>query len=463
MMGSQPSRAGWACVALLLLIGAGCATTNGIMVLDPQGRSKKVSPAEVDEMSGGEGRYLFQVGDQVNLQFLIRDLREGETPWNYRIEIGDNMEVRLSPDVSEDRPVYRIDVGDVIGVSFLNNWPLNVTLTVRPDGVISPPEVGDVKVAGLTAEEVRNKLTALYKKTGIIEGEPNITVNVDFANLDRLESMSRDITVRPDGCIRLPALRSDVRVAGLTVSEACEALRAEASKVLRDPPVVSIVVFPYINNALRSMNGIFTVRPDGKIFVPRLGDIQAAGYSAEEVRDTLVAACSGLIHNPVDPSIDIVKMTGSRIYVGGEVGVPGEYPLDSTPTALQAVIMAKGPTNESRLNTVLVMRRNPNGKPYVFKTNLRMALSKGLTDNDIPLRPFDVVYVPKKRVSRANLFVEQYIDRMVPFNNTLGIQANYYMNTQKVESETRNANMNLSPPTKSGNFNFNVGPGGFLP
>ena len=105
------------------------------------------------------------------------------------------------------------------------------------------------------------------------------------------------------------------------------------------------------------------------------------------------------------------------------------------------------------MNNVLVMRRNATGKPYIFKTNLRVAMTKGLTDNDIPLRPFDVVYVPRKFVSRADLFVEQYIDDIVPFQNTLGITGSYFMNTQKTDTKYEGRNFNagfsVAPPMSS--------------
>jgi hypothetical protein len=127
--------------------------------------------------------------------------------------------------------------------------------------------------------------------------------------------------------------------------------------------------------------------------------------------------------------------------------------LDSAPTALQAVIMARGPNDRSRLTSVLVIRRNPNGKPYVFETNLAMAL-KGHTENDIPLRSYDVVYVPKKLISRANLFVKQYIDDIVPFDNSLGVTGTYYLNEQRTRSKSRNFNYSTG---------VNVIPGGMLP
>lgn len=434
--GRQVFRTG-AWLGLVAVLAAGCHT-NGTVLVDPQGRDIDVSPEEVREMSGPDMPYLVQVGDEVDLSFRVRDFRRNEPDWSYRIEVGDSMEVRLSQAL-RDRDAYRIDAGDLIGISFLNQWSLNVTRTVRPDGYVTFESVGDVRAAGMTAEQLEAKLNGLYAETGLLEGDPNITVTVEFSNPDRLENMSRDLVVRPDGKIRLPVIPEDIPVAGLTVDEASEAVRAAASKVLYNDPVVTLVVFPYINTALGAMSGVYKVRPDGQISVPRLGDVQAAGFSTEELRRSLAEEAGAVLHNPIEPAVRVAVATGARVYVGGEVGVPGVYPLEAAPTALQAVIMARGATNDARLNSVLVIRRNPNGKPYVFKTNLNRAF-KGSTENDLALRQFDVVYVPKKLVSRANLFVRQYIDDIVPFNNTLGVTGTYYLNEQRTRSKSRNFN-----------------------
>lgn len=420
----------------------GCATTSqGIVVIDEKGKPKEVTPEEVEAMSGKPTQYLLQVGDQVNLSFRVRNLRDGEAPWDYRIEVGDSMEVRFSADVV-DPGTYRIDVGDVIGVSFLNNWPLNAIRSVRPDGKISLTEVGDVMAAGKTPLELQNLLTGLYDKTGIIQGAPQLTVNVDFVNVDRLESMSRDVVVRPDGKIRLPMFEKDVQVAGMTVSEASRALRDEAAKTLRNKTNVGIMVFPAVSTTLNSMDGVVSVRPDGKVSVPRLGEFQAAGFLLDDLKQQLDLACSGLVFNPVETIANLTTMTGSRIYVGGEVVEPGVYPIESSPTALQSIILAKGALKTGRMTTVIVVRRNPNGKPFVFKTNLTEAL-KGATENDVKLRAFDIVYVPMKPISKADLFVAQYIDELVPFDNSLGVSGSYYLNEQEVDTKARTRNLNF--------------------
>lgn len=434
------------CLLGLGAAGTGCATSgaagDGTIIVGEQGKDRPITPAEIDTISGIDRPYYLQVGDVIDVTFAIRSMRAGEVPWDYRIETGDSMEIAFTPGTLEPG-TYRIQTGDVLGISFLDNWQLNSTRTVRPDGMITAPEVGDVMARDKTALELRDELKRMYTASGIIQGEPRVTVNVDFVNLDRYGDVSRDVVVRPDGAIRLPGIDMDMRIAGLTVAEASALLEREASAVLRNKPQAGVLVFPAVTtNVLADLNGPVQVRPDGRISINRLGEVQAAGYSVDELQHVLSKLSEGLIHNPVEPSVDVLKATGGRIYVGGEVRTPGVYPLEGTPTALQAVLTANGFNNDSRLNNVIVLRRNPNGKPYVFKTNLRVALSKGHTENDIMLRPFDVVYVPKKTISKVNLFVEQYIDKVVPFDNSMGVNAQWYLNEQKVDSRSRSVNFN---------------------
>lgn len=431
-------------LAVMTLLVPGCATSgrsgDGIIMIGESGENRPVTPEEIDALCGVDSPYYLQVGDVVNVDFAIRSIRSDEVPWDYKIEVGDSMEVRLGP-----RPVepgeYRLDTGDVIGISFLDNWQMNVTRTIRPDGMITAPEVGDVNAGGLTPLELRDALKEVYAASGLIEGEPRITVNVDFVNLDRYESMSRDVIVRPDGAITLPGVEESMRIAGLTVAEATDLVEVQAAKVLRNRPQAALLVFPAVDtNVLSTMSGAVQIRPDGKLSVARLGDVPAAGYSIEELKHSLAGLCAPISSNPVEVSADVLKATGGRIYVGGEVNQPGVYPLEGAPSALQAVMMANGLKDTSRLNNVIVLRRNPNGKPFVFNTNLRVALTRGHTDNDILLRPFDTVYIPKKTVSKLNLFVDQYINEMVPFDNSMGISATYYANEQQVDSKSKNIN-----------------------
>ena len=424
--------------ALLPMLLFGCATTgdakDGIVMVTEDGQNKTVSAAEVEAISNFDQAYYLQVGDVVNLDFKVKSASNGEPDWTYRIEVGDSIEVKFLPsDIASGE--YKLESGDVIGIAFLDNWQLNVNRTVRPDGMITALEVGDLQAKGRTSIQLRDKLKEVYSQSELLGGEARISVNVDFVNLDRYEDLSRTIVVRPDGAIRLPGINTDLRIGGLTVEEATDLIRAEVVHVLRNPPQVSMLVFAAVDTSILSdMTVAAQVRPDGKISVPRVGEVHAAGYSIEELTEVLQQATVGIINNPLDTSVDLLKSTGGRFYVGGEVGTPGVYPIEGAPTILQALFLANGFNDSSRLNNVILMRRNPKGKPFVFKTNLRVAMTRGNTENDILLRPFDIVFVPKKTISKVNLFVEQYIDKVVPFDNSLGINAQYYLNDQNINT-----------------------------
>ncbi|MBI1318634.1 MAG: hypothetical protein GC168_06765 [Candidatus Hydrogenedens sp.] len=437
------------CAALLLpalLLASGCATSgkagDGTILLGENGKDRPITPEEIDRLSGIDRPYYVQVGDVVDVAFAVRTLRSDEVPWDYRIEVGDSMEVAFTPgDITPGE--YKLEVGDVIGISFLDNWQLNVTRTVRVDGMVSAPEVGDILAAGRTAEQLKAALTEAYSASGILRDDARLTINVDFVNLDRYGDISRDVIVRPDGAIRVPGIEEDMRIAGMTVAEATAYIADVASRVLRNRPKVGLVIFPAVGtNILKEMSGPVQVRPDGKISIPRIGEVQAAGYSVDELKYSLERLSEGIVNNPVEPAVDLLKTTGGRIYVGGEVNNPGVYPLEGAPSVLQAVIMARGFNDDSKTKNVIVVRRNPNGKPLVFNTNIQVALSRGHTENDLMLRPFDIVYVPKKTISKMNLFVEQYINKMVPFDNSLGVNAQYYMNEQQIDTRSRSLNFN---------------------
>jgi hypothetical protein len=134
---------GISALALAALLLPACQSTgaagSGIIMVGESGDNKPVSPEEIDAISGLDRPYFLQVGDVVNIDFKVKTLRAGETPWDYKIEVGDSMEARLMPGTPEPGD-YKLEVGDVIGISFLDNWQMNVTRTIRVDGMISAPE-----------------------------------------------------------------------------------------------------------------------------------------------------------------------------------------------------------------------------------------------------------------------------------------------------------------------------------
>jgi len=99
--------------------------------------------------------------------------------------------------------------------------------------------------------------------------------------------------------------------------------------------------------------------------------------------------------------------------VDGEVGHPGAVELNGGVTALQAVASTGGVKNTARLDSVIIIRR-VDGHPVAVPVNLKAALEGTDFEQDVQLRPYDVVFVPRSQISDVNLFIDQYFRQNVP-------------------------------------------------
>ena len=111
----------------------------------------------------------------------------------------------------------------------------------------------------------------------------------------------------------------------------------------------------------------------------------------------------------------IVRSFGAqKIYVDGEVYKPGMFPILGNLTALQAISQAGGLKETAYASDVIIIRRGAGNRPMTFPVSLDKALDGTDTSQDISLAPFDIVYVPRSIISNVNVWVDQYIRRMVP-------------------------------------------------
>jgi polysaccharide biosynthesis/export protein len=166
----------------------------------------------------------------------------------------------------------------------------------------------------------------------------------------------------------------------------------------------------------KELNEIVTVRPDGMISLQIVGDQPAAGRTPTQVQDLLQAAYANDIVAP-DLSVIVRSFSGNNIYVGGEVNSPVRIPLTGRITTLKAVILAGGFKDTADKRRVVVRRENGSCCQYDLKSVIECRSS----NQDIELRPYDIVYVPKSRIAKVNLFVEQYIDKVLPFSRSFGV------------------------------------------
>lgn len=157
--------------------------------------------------------------------------------------------------------------------------------------------------------------------------------------------------------------------------------------VIGPEDVLSIVVWRE-----KELSSDVIVRPDGKISLPLLNDVQAAGLSPEALRLALTDAAAKLIE---EPSVTvIVKAVNSRkVYITGQVSRPGPYPLAAPTTVLQLVASAGGLLEYADASNIRIMRTE-NGHPVSLRFNYNdVSEGKNLRQN-IELRPGDTVIVP---------------------------------------------------------------------
>ena len=136
------------------------------------------------------------------------------------------------------------------------------------------------------------------------------------------------------------------------------------------------------------MSGDVTVRPDGMITLPLLGDVRAVGLSTDQLRDILQKNAAKIL---TDANVTVVvrQINSRKVYVTGQVGMSGAYPLIGPRTVLQAIAMAGGLTEYAKGEEILIVRGS-----MTFKFNYKEVLHGRKLEQNIQLQPGDQVLVP---------------------------------------------------------------------
>jgi polysaccharide biosynthesis/export protein len=134
------------------------------------------------------------------------------------------------------------------------------------------------------------------------------------------------------------------------------------------------------------------VRPDGKISLPLLHDIQAAGLTPMQLRDKIAAALAEFMPNP-EVSVTVTDVRSYRISVLGEVQKPGVLQLKSSATILEAIALAGGFRDFASPSKIVIFRKDEQGNTQKLKFNYNRAVSNSGEQN-VTLMSGDVVVVP---------------------------------------------------------------------
>lgn len=138
-----------------------------------------------------------------------------------------------------------------------------------------------------------------------------------------------------------------------------------------------------------------TIRRDGKITLPVVGEWAAAGKTPAQLKDELAERYSKELVSSKDITVVVVSAS-FPVYVNGAVMKPGKVTTDHPLTVLEAIMESGGfDYNRANLKSIKVVRTQ-NGKTETFRVNLKGVLSPGAPVDTFYLQPSDIVYVPAK-------------------------------------------------------------------
>ena len=134
------------------------------------------------------------------------------------------------------------------------------------------------------------------------------------------------------------------------------------------------------------------VRPDGKISLPLLNDVQAAGLTPMQLQEAIKEGLKKFISEP-QVTVIVTQVNSRRVYVLGEVARTGALPLLPNMTVLQALSAAGGLSQFAKTNGIYVLRTE-NGHQTTLPFNYKDVVRGKRPEQNILLKPGDTIVVP---------------------------------------------------------------------
>lgn len=134
------------------------------------------------------------------------------------------------------------------------------------------------------------------------------------------------------------------------------------------------------------------VRPDGKVSLPLVNDIQAAGMTPSDLRQQLATRLGEFVPSP-EVSVIVREIHAVKVAVVGAVKLPGRYELKSPATVLELLALAQGLTEFANRDRIVVLRQNGTTATQRIPFNYRK-VAEGSEQENFFVRPGDIILVP---------------------------------------------------------------------
>jgi polysaccharide biosynthesis/export protein PslD len=297
---------------------------------------------------------------------IANDLR------SYRLSPGDTVEVLFHFSGQPEADQYLIAVGDQLDLDFVYQQELNRSVNVRPDGRITLPRLGEMMASGHTPIELGKMIAEQYAS---ILKKPVVNVEVKKYHL-RSQEMRDAVEVYQRG----------------------QAKRA-------------------------------AILPDGRIALPLIPPVMAAGKSLEDLAGEINALYQEDFRN-LKISLMLDSLAGNRVFVFGEVRNPGPIVMNGPMTVLQAVAQAGGNLETGSLEEVRVVYADQSGQTRVKTVNLAGLASQDTLSEDQLLPTNATIYLPPTSAARMGRNIDQIVRRIFMFTG-FGVGFNYGKQTTR--------------------------------
>ncbi len=139
------------------------------------------------------------------------------------------------------------------------------------------------------------------------------------------------------------------------------------------------------------------IRPDGKVSLPLIGDVQASGLTADQLASDIAERFKSFKENP-SVSVNVVEVNSYYVFVVGEVNTPGKLPLKSYTTILQALSLAGGFTQFASRNDIQVVRNLINAEGVIKELRIPLRYDDLISEEggvyNITLQSGDTIVIP---------------------------------------------------------------------
>lgn len=242
-----------------------------------------------------------------------------------------------------------------------------------------------------------------------------ITVSDTLPN----QPITGQYTVSPEGTISLGFGYGSVRVTGLTLDQAQEAIRRHLSSILRNPQV-SLALAQF--RGMQLVRGTHLVRPDGTVSLGTFGSVYVAGMTMGQVKCVIEKHLANYILDP-QVSVDVAAYNSKVYYLIYDGGGYGQQvfrmPITGNETVLDAIGKAQGLAPVSSTRKIWVARPTPGNLGYrnIMPVDWHAITQAGATDTNYELFPGDRVYVQANCLITINNRVAQVL---APINQIMG-------------------------------------------